>query len=249
MRTGEEAGDDLYVIAVDFLDNMLVIPRTAILGVLSRLVELRRQADKPPPPWLFRTDPFWNEPAPGEDQPLRELEERAADLDQMAAGIDLQAITPDTLQDAAALVAKRRFLLLDLEAAGIFTDGFAPAKERALRDWDLPTLAGYVAAAALLHRYFRGRERGLRLPPIRDVRLLESAVSPDWFRRGDPTPPGSDPYEWLALCELAFREATLPEGPAGEIFTRFDDRWTRLRWRRDFDEIPALVGCEPMEAP
>jgi hypothetical protein len=242
----EELGDDACTLVIGFLDQPLVLPRATLAGVLGRLRELRAEARKPPAPWLFRPDPFWNEPAPGEDEPLRELEARAAEWDAQAARTPLLRIEDEaSLRAAAALLVARRTLLGDLEAAGILADAFAPVKERRLRTWDLPLLADYTAASARLHSYLRSPERRAALDEPPPARLRDGRVSVDWFRCARGAAPEAEPYAWLAACERALREAALPEAPAGELYTRAAERWWRLAWRRDDDRQALLVSAEP----
>ena len=120
--SGQDPGDDSYVVGTTFSDHSVLVPRPALLEMLDALERLRAGGDGGPPA--------------GE---LDDLERRAAELERVA--------------DPAAASAKRRFLLLALDQAGVLGERPpAGVDER-------PLLAGYREAAAELRRYLAGEER------------------------------------------------------------------------------------------
>lgn len=246
--TGQPLGDDVYEVSVEFLDAPLVLPRRVLAGVLHELQRLRAAAPKPSPPWVFRRDPRWNEPAPDEDAPLRELEQRAARWDALREATPLVPLAPGQEVAAAELLVRRRQLLAELEEHGLFTDAFGTVKMQALRRWGLPVLAGYAESAWRLFQYLRSPERDRWALPAPSKRLLEDRVSVDWFRLPHEGVNGPEPFATLAFCEDALRRAKVPDAPAGELYALGDRGWWRLAWRRDLELTPALVAARLDEA-
>jgi hypothetical protein len=155
-------------------------------------------------------------------QRLRGLEDRASDLDQLAAGAqDTEAI--------AAISAKRRFLLLDLQAEGLF-DADMDESDPALALF--PMLRSYTRAALKLRAYYASEARRQYLDELPPKSLIIGPISVDWFRFEQPIPAGFAQDEWLAHCEYTFRNIELGQG-GGEIFFRAGDYWCTLLWRYD----------------
>ncbi|HET6763222.1 MAG TPA: hypothetical protein VFH27_06110 [Longimicrobiaceae bacterium] len=214
---------DAYVVGADFLQGVAVVPRATLLALLHRLLQERQSAPNPPAPWLFRPDPIWHEPAPGEDAPLRSLEARAAALDS--------ADDPST--------AERRELRTAMEAAGVTTDAFVDEKERALIAWGMPVLASYAAAGRAMRTYLRSPERRAWDAPPDPPR-----VSLDWFRSSATAPSAAEGAASLVDAERAIVGAELV-GEAGELsWPRPEGAW-RLRWRRDDGVHAMLVAARP----
>jgi hypothetical protein len=207
--SGQDPGDDSYVVGTTFSDHSVLVPRPALLEMLDALERLRAGGDGGPPA--------------GE---LDDLERRAAELERVA--------------DPAAASAKRRFLLLALDQAGVLGERPpAGVDER-------PLLAGYREAAAELRRYLASEERrSLVAEPPPGV--LGAPVSLDWFRHPSPRPnPLERPFHWLAAGEAALRAAQLDErSGAGEVFVRRGGDWWIFDWRRDDGVTPALVRARP----
>src|SRR5260221_6097548 len=101
---------------------------------------------------LFRIDPFGNAPLDVERFLLVRLEERVAALD------DLQKLE-QTVEIAAEVSAKRRFLLLDLEAAGLLSEAKSQHKCDWLQRWKFPSLLTYYEATLQLINYLHSSER------------------------------------------------------------------------------------------
>ncbi len=246
--TGTDVGDDFYVVGTTFIRDEVVISRNVLQEILSTLQLLRKrsaqpgvseQSSLPSPPWLFRPDPFYPDPAGSEEVILQDLEERAVALDALAQG-------PKTVETAATAAAKRRFLLVELAAAGLLSDAHSQQKLSWLKIWNLPTLSGYYDAALELLSYFRSPERQHYIPGVGAEPILGARVSVDWFRLGVPTPGEYHPYMWLGYCESIFREASLVEGGEGDMFTRIDEKWYRFHWRKDDGTTPVLLTANPV---
>jgi hypothetical protein len=216
--SGQELGDDPWVISIGFLSRRLAVPRAVLLELADELARLRADAPKPPGPWLFRANPQWHEPAPGEDAALRPLEHMAARAD----------------------TAERLALLRALEQHGIFADAWWEERAVWLDRWGLPTLAKYARAARDMHRYLRSAERRRHVEDAGAQPILGAPVSIDWFRHPS-VPKGFERYDWLGACERALRDAPSTEGPEGEVFTRVGDAWCWIGWRRDDGQTAAIV--------
>ncbi len=221
---GGELGEDAYI--VEFVNQEIAVPRATLVGLLDELERLRAAAPKPPGPWLFRPDPQWHTPAPGEEEALRPLEARAAALDRSGAG-----------------EAERPALLRDLDAHGLFADSFSPQKAEWLERWGLPLLAGYARATADMHLYLRSDARRRHVPSAGRQPILGAPISIEWFRR--PTvPAGFDRDDWLGWCEHALRDAPSTDGPEGEVFVHAGPLRCHVLWRRDDGRTPAIVRTE-----
>jgi hypothetical protein len=216
--SGQELGDDPWVISFGFLSRRLAVPRSVLLELAVELARLRAEAPKPPGPWLFRANPQWHEPAPGEDAALRPLEQIAARTD--ASG--------------------RPTILRALERHGIFADAWWDERAAWLDRWALPTLAEYARAARDMHRYLRSDERRRHVEEAGPQPILGAPVSIDWFRHPS-VPKGYERYDWLGACERALRDAPSTEGAQGEVFIQVGNTWCRIGWRRDDGQTPAIV--------
>lgn len=216
--SGQKLGDDPWVISIGFLSRRLAVPRAVLLELADELARLRADAPKPPGPWLFRANPQWHEPAPGEEAALRPLEQMAARADP----------------------ADRPALLRALEQHGIFADAWWDERAAWLDRWGLPTLAEYARAARDMHRYLGSEERRRHIGDARTQPILGAPISIDWFRHPS-VPEGFERYDWLGACERALRDAPSTEGPEGQVFTRVGNAWCRIGWRRDDGQTPAIV--------
>jgi hypothetical protein len=162
------------------------------------------------------------------DQLFAGLERRAAELDSLSA-------RERNAEHAAEESAKRRFLLLDLVAAGIFDLEFElPAEFRTLR--------AYRQAALRVSEYLAGGERSSFNPDAAPEPVVGSPVSIDWFRFPQPGPGHLSPAEWLAYAENILTHAGV-SGGQGEVLTRLGSQWWTLVWRRDDGIHPALVSA------
>jgi hypothetical protein len=214
--TDAEPGDDAYLVGTSFGTGSLLVPRRALLEVLDALERVRA--------------------APGggevDAEELDELERRAAELDRRAAP------PPRSPDEAGAVSAARRFLLMALDQAGV-TDA-----EREVDPGHRPLLRAYRNAARARAEYGRSAERAQL---VRDAG--PPRVSLDWFRRPSPRPnPLEAPFHWLATCEGTLLAADLGDAGAGEVFLRHRDGWWSLAWRADDGVTPVLVGARAVRA-
>lgn len=216
--SGRDLGAEAWVISIGFLARELAVPRTALLELADALAQLRADAPKPPGPWLFRPNPQWHEPAPGEDARLRPLEQMALRADP----------------------AERAALLRALEQYGIFADAWWDERVDWLERWGLPTLGAYARAARDMHQYLRSAERRRHIQDARHQPILGAPISIEWFRHPS-LPEGFERYDWLGACERAVRDAPSTEGLKGEVFTRVGSAWCRILWRREDESTPAIV--------
>jgi len=157
-----------------------------------------------------------------------ELEHRASELDRLAA-------RERTVDHAAEESAKRRFLLLDLQAAGVLDAAVEIPPE-------FPTLGAYQRAAVLITGYLNSEERFRFNPDAEPEPVLGSPVSIDWFRFPQPGPEHLSPAEWLGFCENMLTHAGV-SGGQGEVLARVGNDWWRLGWRCDDGVHPALVSA------
>ena len=135
--------------------------------------------------------------------------------------------------------AKRRFLLLALDHAGVL--GERPPEGLG------ELLAGYRDAAAELRRYLASDERHSLVAGAPPSGVIGAPVSLDWFRHPSPRPnPLERPFRWLASGEAALRAGQLDErSGAGEVFVRRGADWWVFDWRRDDGVTAALVRARP----
>jgi hypothetical protein len=215
--SGYDAGDDAYTVGTTFSGPGLLVPRDALLEMLEAL-ERARSGDGA---------------SPAGPEELDELERRAAELDALPA--------PRTAEEAGTQSAKRRFLLVALDHAGVLGD--QPPGGLVER----PLLAGYRDAAVELRRYLASDERRALVAGAPPSDVLGAPVSLDWFRHPSARPnPLERPFHWLAAGEAALRAAQLDASAgAGEVFVRRGPDWWIFDWRRDDGVSPALVRARP----
>jgi hypothetical protein len=239
--TGQDLGDDVMIVDARVTRRSLALPRLALLAIERALQERRLASPRPPAPWLFTPRVLSTAPAPAEDALLRDLEARAAALDRTPP--------PTTPPEAATQVVKRRTLLAEIDAHGLFARPGGDERIAWLERWNLSTLLSYALAAVAMRRYLASPERTERFAaPDRssgDEPILGARVSIDWFRAPPPPPEGMTPFQWLAHCEHCLIVAEPLTGGAGEVFTGFGARGPLfLQWRRDDGEHPALVRAQ-----
>ncbi|MCG8419054.1 MAG: hypothetical protein MJE77_14050 [Proteobacteria bacterium] len=239
--TGQDAGEDIYVVGTTFSDNAVVIPRLALMEIVTKLKVLHQQAPVRPVPWLFCANPIHPDPGDGEEEILRDLEKRAAELDALVR----EAAQTDTQNEEtrAAISAKRRFLLLDLAAAGLLHEAHETDKRLWLTTWQLPVLLDYFEAALKLRSYFASVDRRAYIENVGVESILGARVSIDWFRLPHPVPEGFRPEQWLGACESFFMHADDLQGGEGEIFVHQNNLYVCLYWRMDDGITPALVSA------
>lgn len=268
-----DPGADVYVVSASFVNEALAIPATTMARLLAELAPLcdgiRSGAVEPrladaaahagaqaATPATAATvaatvasataSPF----AP--DDVLGDLEAAAALLDQLDPEDTLREGLPSEELDALTS-ARRRTVLLGLREAGLFTTAaLAPealGNHRArLLAASLPTLAGYLDAAAALAAYLTSRDRAALLPPASEDLLL-AAVSLDWFRkpspRAAPPPPSSSAATWLARCEAALLGARAAGPRAGRTYAKLDGAGLWLHFRTDLGPHVCLWRALP----
>jgi hypothetical protein len=101
--TGEDPGEDVYVVGTSYTPGVMVVPRAALRAGLEALRALRHAAA----PADGDADTAW----------LAELEERAADVDRLEAA--------DEIEQRARAAVKRRLLLAELDALPAALDDVA----------------------------------------------------------------------------------------------------------------------------
>jgi hypothetical protein len=237
--TGNDADDDIYVVGTTFTDHEVAIPRLALIEILTKLTERQHHTTLPPIPWLFRPNPISPDPGRGEEEIMRDLERRAIELDTL----EKKAAETDTssVELAATISAKRRFLLLDLNSAGLFHESQERSKSVWLTTWQLHTLLGYFEAARKLLAYFSSVDRRRYIPDAGPEPVVGARVSVDWFRVPKNPPEGFRPEQWLGYCESIFMTATSTEGYEGDMFVHEGKLRFQLYWRKDDGITPALV--------
>jgi len=236
--SGRDPGDDVYLIGVGGLSNVMMIPRLTLLRLYEQLEAIRRDWVPPPPA------PTAPPPAPPAPTTFGVPDAELADLDRRAQELDALARAARTIDEHAAVAAKRQFLLADLRAAGVFDEDDGDEKARLLASRGLAALEAYRDAAARLRAYLGSEARRRYLPEA--AHALEGApVSLDWFRTGVATPEGFDPDEWIAYNEYGLsRMADRLAGGEGDLFTGGGGMSARLFWRKDDGVTPALLRAE-----
>jgi hypothetical protein len=251
--TGEDVGDDPVVIYTRFVQHGMAFPRAALVEILRAFKKLRdetahlpRPEEPPPvppsPAASLPPDQLFTR-TPSSDQPPTEYERVSmAEIDDMASALDVAQAAARTPDQRADVSVKRRVLLEELEAHGLLDEARQHEKRAWLESWRMPTLRDYVDAAIALRRYYASEARATYKLPAPPARLLDGAVSLDWFRRSGPTPEASTPDTWLAFCELVLHENP-PGGAAGEVLSKVGGRWYQIHWRREAGDRPAVVAA------
>jgi hypothetical protein len=239
--TNAEAGDDVYIVGTTFTQNELLIPRKILQEVIDELIKLREQP-LPPSTWLFRPEPYQTTPTNFEMTHIKELEEKANYLDKLDE-VDV------SIEEMATVSAKRKFLLIELEAAGLLSETGWREKRSWLSVWQLRNLISYFDAALDILAYFRSDERKkLFTDAAIPGSILGGPVCIDWFRcKLGYTPPGYNAYAWLAECECLLSESSNKKGGTGEIRIRENGRWYQMLWRKDDGITPAVLASTPLK--
>jgi hypothetical protein len=250
--TGSDPGEDSYLVGTTFTRSAILVPRKALQEMISALQALRQQGTvvSPATQANAQSEPDDNNSSSDAQLPqptldpqvdeilLQELEERAVTLDALEQGEQTQEV-------AATISAKRRFLLLELNEAGLFEASKAPDRRSQLEQLQLPNLLAYHTAAMELLSYLGSTERKRLFPNSGSDSVIGASVSIDWFRLHEPTPEEYQPYDWLAFCESILRKGDNGVAGSGEIFSRIGQKWYGLYWRRDDGVTPALVSARP----
>ena len=230
---GRDPEPPLTALAVGFRPMASVVPRTVAAEIATRLRDLRRERAVDPP-WLFRREPpVWDMAHPSERPVIEELDRRAGDIDRRAAGLTDEAEPPDLLAD-------RRALLIDLDAAGLLSAEQEAAKRGRLRYWAPDTLLSWYDAACTASRYLASEERRRYQPDATAQPVFGSTVTLDLFRDGLVCPPDVAPYDWASFGEALLTADPLPADEQGSFLHHDADGWVRVRWRRDYGDQPSL---------
>ncbi|HUQ06684.1 MAG TPA: hypothetical protein VM261_29475 [Kofleriaceae bacterium] len=244
------------VIYSRFVQHGMAFPRAALVEILRAFKKLRDETahlprpEYPPPAPLaagqaLPPDQLFTR-APSEAQPPTEYERKSmADINDMASVLDAAQAAARTPDQRADVTVKRRVLLEEMEAHGLLDEARQHEKRAWLESWRMPTLRDYVDAAIALRRYYASAARATYTLPPPPARLLDGAVSLDWFRRPGATPEGATPDTWLAFCEQVLRENP-PGGASGEVLSKIGRRWYQIHWRREVGEPPAVVAASEL---
>jgi hypothetical protein len=253
--TNSEPGEDSYLVSTSFLRKQIIVPRQALLEIIYALKTLRQQgtsADKPEEqadqkglrdrnnnPEITHNrlrKGLERDSIPVDDDFLRHIEERAAALMALEQG-------EQTLETAATASAKRQFLLVELEDAGLLSESRFEQLHQQLIQLQLPMLIAYHQAAMELHTYFRSPQRKRYLPDAKPESILHGLISLDWFRLQVPTPEPYHPYEWLGWCESILVKKNNLAGGVGDVYIHQGKLRCWLRWRKDNGITPMLLSA------
>jgi hypothetical protein len=230
---GRDPKPPLTALAVGFRPMASVVPRSVAAEIAIRLRDLRRQRAVEPP-WLFRREPpVWDMAHPSEVPLIEDLDRRARDIDQRAAAFTDRDEPPDLLAD-------RRALLIDLDAAGLLSVDQEAAKRGRLQYWAPDTLLSWYDAACTASRYLASGERRRYRPESTAEPVFGSPVTVDLFRDGLVHPPEVHPYDWASFGELLLAADPLPADEQGSFLHHDADGWVRVRWRRDYGDRPSV---------
>jgi hypothetical protein len=149
--TGEELGEDVYILGTTFT-RQVVLPRQTLLSIYQALENIRAEFPEPPFPWLFRAEPYHLTPTNGEEEVVRELSERAVAFKEFLGQ-----------EQASRLAFNDSFtkLVHDLEEAGLFSDIYSEEKQYWLERWELPTLLVIHRAGLAFFNHFRQKRPAL----------------------------------------------------------------------------------------
>jgi hypothetical protein len=250
---GSDPEPDPVLVATVFTPQAMAVPRAALVEILRAFKRVRNESAHLPRPEYPSPAPL----APGEtlppkqlftrtpseDQPPTEYERVSmAEIDDLASALDVAHAAARTPDQRADVTVKRRVLLEELEAHGLLDEARQHEKRAWLESWRMPTLRDYVDAAIALRRYYASEARSTYTLPAPPARLLDGAVSLDWFRRPGPVPEASTPDTWLAFCEVVLHENP-PGGASGEVLSKVGGRWYQIHWRREAGDRPAVVAA------
>lgn len=236
---GRDPGSDVYLLGTNFLEITLLAPRQTLIEIVDTLAGMR--AETPPPlPSLFREEPLWETPAEGEQELIADLEKQLVEFEALER-------RATTAEERAELSAKRRFLLLDLNAGGLLDNKHWTAKSIWLEKWGFDTACRFYQAVLRLIEYFGSDERREFIPNAGVESVRGADISVDWFRSEQDPPAGISPYRWLAFCEEVFRSGEVGDVAEGEIFTKIDEGWVLIKWRRDDGTTPAMYSAHMVD--
>jgi hypothetical protein len=249
--TGKDPGEDTYLVGTSFTSPSILVPRQALQEMILALQALRQESslltskNEVNQNQISKEDislPISSTPEQIDNQIdeflLRDLEERAGFLDTLEKG-------GKNVEIAATISAKRRFLLIEMNEAGLFDPALADEMREKIEQLQLPVLLTYHIAVMKLITYLESNERKYRFPNSASPTVLDASVSIDWFRLYESTPEKYQPYEWLAFCESILCRSNNGVAGTGEILSRIANEWYKVFWRRDNGVIPAIVSIQP----
>ena len=249
--TGEELEEPAYGLATLSSNDTFYIPQRLLIEIVEMLRKEREQAyrqdlGKIPPPWLFQPTPITVVHEPQEEAWIRSLEEEAKKV--IKAETDLRislerAIPFGTGWDEYDCEVRKKFLS-QLEKYGLLSSSCLDYKYYWVRQWKLPLLETYIKAAVRLRSYLQSREREKLVPSEkRNLSIIESCISLDWFRWGNQAPNKITDYEWLALCEKAFCEHTDFSSLNGNFIIQGTHSQICLYWRKEQEDRPKFYSA------
>ena len=220
--TGDELGDDVYVIAPVW-SGISVAPCAAVRAIVEHLQKARCRVAFP---WLFRSWAISTSAAPGEEDLIARLEARVVAFEQLA--------------DAAPELRQQERLALHahLELLGVTFGQDIPSREEHLERYGAERALAWSRAAKARERYSRDRRRWERIE--RTPFAGSAAVSLEHFLSSARAPDDVDPCHWLAEAELRLAAAALrlPDAPEGSIRVRLCERATVISWVREQGGFP-----------
>ena len=178
--TGEEPGEDVYIVGTGFTTHEVVLPRQTLLSILQALLELRAEFPEPPFPWLFRRSPYHLAPATGgangrlpSEAALPSEEEWVCKLEERAAMFKKFLEQEESAPWAGAI---REGVLRDLSAAGLFSEAYFEEKQMWLEIWECPTLLSYHQAALRFLNHFRNQVEQVIPNGVESVPVLSASI-------------------------------------------------------------------------
>jgi hypothetical protein len=181
------------------------------------------------------------------EQFLRELEAKARLVDDLDGQLAEQTeATPEVIELAGKVSAKRRFLLGELAMNGLLDTSQYERKLELLERWKLPMLADYLRAAHAWSQYMRCPERAKFAPNVPAYPPTGgAALSIDWFRKPAKLPDKvkHTPLEWAAYCEneaVRFFESQEGPGSGWWISKSWSGVVSQFEYRHDDGMSPCL---------
>jgi hypothetical protein len=211
----------------------VAVPAAVVLDLIERLLAIRLGENQP---WLFTPRPRAWRPGHSEEATLTELERQARELDTMTVGAQ-------SAEELARVSARRRFVFLELEASGVFTDDHASERLRWLDRWQAPTVAAYQRAAISAWRYYRSELRKECIPDANvPTSLLGASLSIDWFRLPSTPPEGWNHERLSVSSEFEFLRAASRGGlgPGGTFYFHSGRLSAQYFYRWDDGVHPSL---------
>lgn len=154
--------------------------------------------------------------------------ETARELDRLLAELAsmVQDAQPRDVEAQAAITARRRRILDDLEVHGLLApDAPNTIDAEQMSAQGLPHLARYCAGIRRLHEYLASAERARFNKQVERVDLRRAAVSVEWFQNNMAPEEFSD-FDWLSRCESIYTEQGLSS--VGFVYRRIGNYQVKL---------------------